>query len=87
MCRACVGGEADSSFSNTASSPRDASSNCAEAAFTRSVKAIAQRALSNPFRAPKMPNAVDLIPLGIASDDNHCFVFSVRSNTSSRDSS
>jgi hypothetical protein len=48
---------------------------------------MAQRAWSNPLRAPKMPNAVDLIPLGIASDDNHCFVFSVRSSTSSRDSS
>ena len=27
-----------------------------------------------------MPNAVDLIPLGTASDDSHCFVFSVRSS-------
>jgi hypothetical protein len=34
-----------------------------------------------------MPNAVDLTPLGIASDDSHCFVFSVRSSTSSRESS
>ena len=32
-----------------------------------------------------MPNAVDLIPLGTASDDSHCFVFSVRSVVSSRD--
>ena len=27
-----------------------------------------------------MPNAVDLIPLGTASDDSHCLVFSVRSS-------
>ena len=80
-------GDADSSCSSTVSSARDASSNCAEAAFTRSANAITQRARSNPLSAPKMPNAVDLIPLGIASDDSHCLVFSVRSSTSSRDSS
>ena len=45
---------------------------------------MAQRARSNPLRAPKMPNAVDLIPLGTASDDSHCFVFSVRSTVRSR---
>src|SRR5258706_14475962 len=86
MCRAGAAGDADSSRSSVLSSARDASSNCAEAAFTRSVKAIAQRARSNPLSAPKMPNAVDLTPLGIASDDSHCLGFSVRSRPTSRDS-
>ena len=48
---------------------------------------MAQRARSNPFSAPKIPNAVDLTPLGTASDDSHCLVCSVRSIVSSRDSS
>ncbi len=49
------------------------------------MKAIAERARSNPLRAPKIPNAVDLIPLGTAKDDSHCLVFSVRSTATSRD--
>jgi len=48
---------------------------------------MAQRARSNPLSAPKMPNAVDRIPLGIANDDSHCLVFSVRSRMISRVSS
>ena len=78
-------GDPNNSCNSVFSSKRDASSNCADAALTRSKKAIAQRARSNPVIAPKTPKAVDLIPLGTASDDSHCFVFSVRSTTSSRD--
>jgi len=77
--------DAASSCTSALSSARDASSNCPAAALTRSSKATAQRARSCPVKAPVMPNAVDLIPLGTASDDSHCLVCSVRSSVTSRD--
>jgi hypothetical protein len=48
------------------------------------MNASAQRTRSSPFSAPKTPKAVDLIPLGTASEDSHCLVFSVRSTSCSR---
>lgn len=82
MCRGwpgAVGADGESSWISAFSSLREASSNCPDAAFTRSVNASAHRGRSNPLRAAKIPDALDRIPAGTVSDDSHCLVFSVRS--------
>ena len=56
VCRACPDVvEPASSCTRALSSARDASSNCPTAAFTRSSKAIAQRARSCPVKPPENP--------------------------------